>query len=213
MAGERDGTERAGAAGRAGTRPARGRLRAALVAESFALLSESGLAGFSVAELARRLGVSAAAPYRHFRDRDELLAVVATQAAQELTGALRAAADAGGAEPVDRLAAAIGAYVRYVGARGAGLDVVYARELRHLRNGELAGAGRELMALLLDLTREAGHPDPARALAVLEQLFALAHGYTALDAGGLLTHSRLSDEETAERAARAAAALVRGNAM
>ncbi|MBP0457372.1 TetR/AcrR family transcriptional regulator [Streptomyces montanisoli] len=219
MAGERGETGRAGAAGRAGAtgrtgvRPARGQLRAALVAESFALLSESGLAGFSVAELARRLGVSAAAPYRHFRDRDELLAVVATQAAHELTGSLRDAAEAAGGDPVDRLAAAVGAYVRYVGARGAGLDVVYARELRHLRDGELAGAGRELMALLLDLTRDAGHTDPARALAVLEQLFALAHGYTALDTGGLLSHSRLSDEETAERAARAAAALVRGNAM
>ncbi|WP_454367764.1 helix-turn-helix domain-containing protein [Streptomyces ambofaciens] len=60
-------------------RPARGQLRSALIAESFVLLSEKGLAGFSVAELARRLKVSTAAPYRHFRNREALLAVVAAQ--------------------------------------------------------------------------------------------------------------------------------------
>lgn len=193
-------------------RPARGQLRSALITESFALLSETGMAGFSVAELARRLGVSTAAPYRHFRHRDALLAVVAAQAADELTRAMEAAAQAAGPDPADRLAATTGAYVRHVADRGAGLDVIFARELRPLGDADLARAGRGLMTLLLDLAHRAGHTDPSQALLLLEQLFVLAHGYVTLDTEGFLTRSRLSPEDVATRATRAAAALLRGNA-
>jgi AcrR family transcriptional regulator len=187
-----------------------GNLRSALVTASFELLSESGLAGFSVAELARRLGVSTAAPYRHFRDREELLAAVATRAAGELAEAMRAAADAAGADPVERLAATAGAYVRFVSARGAGFDVIYASELRHLRDDNLAEAGRGLMSLLLDLAQSTRDVDPLAALQLLEQVISLAHGYTTLDADGFLTDARLFGGDAATRATTAAAALIRG---
>jgi AcrR family transcriptional regulator len=196
---------------RAGKRRARGELRSALVAESFRLLSETGLAGFSVAELARRLGVSSAAPYRHFRDREELLAAVAARAAGELTDAMRAAADAAGVDPIDRLAATAGAYVRHVSARGAGFDLIFAPELRRQRDNDLADAGRRLMALLLDLARRAGHAEPVPTLRLLEQIIVLAHGYTALDTGGFLTGARPSTEDVAARATHGAATLLRGS--
>jgi AcrR family transcriptional regulator len=188
----------------------RGDLRSALVAESFRLLSESGLAGFSVAELARRLKVSTAAPYRHFRDRDALLAAVATRAAGELTAAMRAAVAAAGPDPVDRFAATVGAYVRFVSTRGAGFDVIFAPALRHLHDSDLAEAGRELMALLLDLAQDAHPAGPREALRLLEQVSALAHGYATLDTDGFLSDARPSDGDVATRATRAAAGLVRG---
>lgn len=193
-------------------RPARGQLRSALIAESFALLSEKGMTGFSVAELARRLKVSTAAPYRHFRNREALLAVVAAQAADELTRAMEVAARTAGPDPIDRLAATAGAYVSHVSDRGAGFDVIFARELRPLRDADLARAGRGLMTLLLDLARRAGHTDSSRALLLLEQLFCLAHGYITLDAQDFLSGSRLSPEDVATRAMHAATALLRGNA-
>jgi AcrR family transcriptional regulator len=199
----------AGEPERAGPRRARGALRSALIDTSFELLSEGGLAGFSVAELARRLGVSTAAPYRHFRDRETLLAAVATRAAIELTAEMRAAANAAGGDPVDRFAATAGAYVRFVAARGAGFDVIFARDLRHLRDADLAEAGRELIALLLDLARQAGHVDPGPALRLLEQIIAIAHGYTALDTDGFLSDARPSRDDVATRATEGAAALLR----
>ncbi|MCM3925486.1 TetR/AcrR family transcriptional regulator, partial [Frankia sp. AiPs1] len=51
-----------------------GDLAAALVDGALDLIAEGGLAAFSVAAVARRVGVSSAAPYRHFPDRDSLLA-------------------------------------------------------------------------------------------------------------------------------------------
>ncbi|MGJ3263957.1 MAG: TetR/AcrR family transcriptional regulator [Salinarimonas sp.] len=54
-----------------------GNLREALVEATTALLAQKGPQGFTLADAARQAGVSAAAPYRHFADREALLAEVA----------------------------------------------------------------------------------------------------------------------------------------
>lgn len=80
-----------------------GALRETLIAATEALLAERGLAGFSLREVARRSGVSPAAPAHHFGDADGLLAAVATLAFDELTQALEAGNARGGGDPVARL--------------------------------------------------------------------------------------------------------------
>lgn len=54
-----------------------GNLREVLVEAAITLIEESGPQGFTLAEAARRAGVSAAAPYRHFKGRDDLLEEIA----------------------------------------------------------------------------------------------------------------------------------------
>lgn len=76
-----------------------GNLREALIEAALRLIGEKGPAGFTVAEAARAAGVSPAAPYRHFRDRDELMADVATRGFQSFADALRKAWDAGKPSP------------------------------------------------------------------------------------------------------------------
>ena len=56
-----------------------GNLKEALIQAARELIAEKGPAGFTFAEAARSAGVSAAAPYRHFRDREALLADVARE--------------------------------------------------------------------------------------------------------------------------------------
>lgn len=56
-----------------------GNLREALVESTLSLIQEKGPTGFTLAEAARQAGVSAAAPYRHFKGREELIAEVARQ--------------------------------------------------------------------------------------------------------------------------------------
>ncbi|MET0188992.1 MAG: TetR/AcrR family transcriptional regulator [Pseudonocardia sediminis] len=198
--------------GEEGRRYHHGDLRSALLRTSAELLAENGPADFSVARVARRLGVSTAAPYRHFRDRDTLLAAVATQAAADLATAVRDAADAAGPDPVDRLASAAGAYVRHMTERGVGFDLIYGRELRTRRDAALTEAGRELMDLLLGLARAARPAGPVEDLALLEQVVTLAHGFATLDREGFLSRARHETTAVADRATRAAAALVRGGA-
>src|SRR5690242_13821494 len=80
-----------------------GALRQALIDATESLLAERGLDGFSLREVARRSGVSPAAPAHHFGDAQGLLTAVATLAFDGLTEALRAGNARGGDDPVARL--------------------------------------------------------------------------------------------------------------
>src|SRR5947209_14600470 len=76
-----------------------GNLREALISAALDLIASRGPAGFTFAEAARAAGVSPAAPYRHFRDRDDLLAEVARRGFEQFAGALVAAWDDGRPDP------------------------------------------------------------------------------------------------------------------
>src|SRR5438552_17329284 len=72
-----------------------GNLREALISAALDLIARKGPAGFTFAEAARSAGVSPAAPYRHFRDRDELLANIAQRGFAQFEARLNAAWDDG----------------------------------------------------------------------------------------------------------------------
>lgn len=156
-----------------------------------------------MAKLARAVGVSTASPYRHFADRDALLAAVAAQAATELAERIRGLpAD----DPRERLARVAGTYVRYVAERGAGLDVIFAVPDR-------SEAARALMDLLLDLAREAGQDTGSEAaVRLLERHLVLAHGYVSLQREEFFRVGAPDVEDIAERATEASRALLRGAA-
>jgi AcrR family transcriptional regulator len=185
-----------------------GDLRAALIETSFALLAENGLGRFSVAAVARRLGVSSAAPYRHFPDRAHLLGAVSTVAARDLRAAIVAAADAAGPDPAHRLAAASGAYVRYVARTGAGIHVVYAAELYELRDDDRREQTRALMTTLLDLATATGPRSYEAAVLLVEATIAVAHGYTSLFAEGFFARKSSTVDDIADRACEAARILI-----
>ena len=62
--------------------------KSAVLAAAARLIEKEGIAGLSVREAARRAGVSHNAPYRHFRDRDSLLAGLAEEGVVLLENAL-----------------------------------------------------------------------------------------------------------------------------
>src|SRR3984957_6457964 len=72
-----------------------GNLKEALLEAALRLIAEKGPAGFTFADAARLAGVSPAAPYRHFRDRDELLSSIAQRGFEQFEAALTAAWDDG----------------------------------------------------------------------------------------------------------------------
>src|SRR5271165_2710315 len=72
-----------------------GNLKEALIRAALELIAKKGAAGFTIAEAARWAGVSPAAPYRHFRDRDELLSDIARRGFDLFEAALTHAWDGG----------------------------------------------------------------------------------------------------------------------
>jgi AcrR family transcriptional regulator len=198
---------------RAGAPYHHGDLRAALVQAGRELLAEGGIAGFSVAQVARRVAVSSAAPYRHFPDREALLAAVVQAAAEQLTEALLAAADASGPDPADRLCAAAGAYSRHVLAHGAGFDLIYLRDLQGERFRDLHAQTRALMDVLIQLALDAS-PGPTRsdAMQLLSQVMAAAHGYATLVIGdGGPGLEAMSPEQAGQRSVDATRTLIAGH--
>src|SRR5213082_3121037 len=77
-----------------------GNLKEALIHAALELIAKKGPAGFTFAEAARWAGVSPAAPYRHFRDRDELLADVARHGFEQFESMLAGAWGAGRPDPL-----------------------------------------------------------------------------------------------------------------
>src|SRR5215210_6957006 len=76
-----------------------GNLREALMQAAIDLIADKGPTGFTFAEAARSAGVSPAAPYRHFRDRDELLADIARRGFEQFATVLEKAWDEARPDP------------------------------------------------------------------------------------------------------------------
>jgi len=104
-----------------------GNLRADLIATAEQMLRQDGLEALSLRELARRAGVSHAAPQRHFRDRQALLSALATAGFERLNGELAAAAAAAGPAFEDLLRAVAGAFVRLATNETELFDLMMAR--------------------------------------------------------------------------------------
>jgi AcrR family transcriptional regulator len=155
-----------------------GDLRAALIDAGTALIAEGGLPALSVAEAARRTGVSAAAPYRHFPNRQDFVIAVAAKAARELDAAMREAADAVD-DPVEAIAAAAAAYVEFAATRRAGFDVIYAPELRGVHDEELRDAGRSVSDIVLLRAIEVTG-DHRTAVDLIPQFMAVTQGAASM---------------------------------
>ena len=94
-----------------------GDLRTALVHSALALLEEEGAAALSMRAVARHAGVTAAAPYRHYQDRDALMSAVAAVGYRELAQDLIAVSPA--PSTADEIADVAIAYVQFALRRPA----------------------------------------------------------------------------------------------
>jgi AcrR family transcriptional regulator len=196
-----------------------GDLRSALVDAAIGVIAERGVRGFSMAEASRRLGVTTAAPYRHFADRDELLAAVATRALAVFAAMLSTAADtaadaAAEADAVDpparRLAAMAGAYVRFAAQQRPLFDTLFSSGLDKSRHPELQRAWEPVDALLTAVVLEVCDGDAVAAEALSDAIEASAHGYAMLLSDGEYGHGPDVVSATADRAIASARALIAG---
>ena len=161
-----------------------GNLKEALVRAALELIAEKGPAGFTFADAARWAGVSPAAPYRHYRDRDALLADVARRGFELFTAALTVAWDDGRPDALtafERLGRAYLGFARgepayYSAMFEAGVSPDSDPELRTASESAFAvlrAAAEKLVALL----PPAGRPP---ALMVALHVWSMTHGIASL---------------------------------
>ena len=101
-----------------------GDLRRGLLESAAAILEREGPSALSLRAVAREAGVSPAAPYYHFRDKDELLAAIAREGFGQLKQAMEAACEGVG-DPQEKVSAVGAAYVTFARAHPALYRVMY----------------------------------------------------------------------------------------
>jgi AcrR family transcriptional regulator len=175
---------RHGRGGRERTGYHHGNLREALIEAALALIPESGPLGFTFAEAARQAGVSPAAPYRHFRDRDQLLADIAQQGFGHFATALTAAWNQGAPDPMTAFCNIGKAYLEFARTQpgyyaamfeaGVALDATPdLREVSDRAFGILRNAAEQTTAGL-----PAGKRPPSLMVAL--HIWSLSHGIASL---------------------------------
>lgn len=131
-----------------------GDLRAALLAAAERTLREKGTAALSLRELAREVGVSHAAPGRHFKDKQTLLNALALAGYERLAQSLSAADDP--ALPLEpRLTALARAYLGFAVDNAALLELMYARKHEPDASEQMATAVEETVGSLVQVLADA----------------------------------------------------------
>ena len=167
-----------------------GDLRAALLRAAGKVLEKEGLAGLSLRDLARRAGVSHNAPYRHFPDRDALLAALAAEGFGQLGEAMRGRS---GKEMGE-------AYVGFALEHPQRFRLMFGGLVPMAKSAELRGAAAATHGALVGVFKDHPRPEVAAAAA-----WALVHGLAHLKLDGHLGAQSAADVIGAVRFAQRAA--------
>jgi AcrR family transcriptional regulator len=164
-----------------------GDLRNALILAAAALIEERGSLDFAMAEAARRAGVSSAAPYRHFRDKDALLQAVAQLCFIGLSEASRAAV--AGREPgdVETIIALGHAYIRFMLTHSSFQDLMWGdlgKRAMDDDNVDLRGSGFYVLADCVAAWCRKESISRVDAVEVTAELWAMVHGLSGLAMSG-----------------------------
>ena len=172
-----------------------GNLKEALIRAALDLIAKKGPAGFTFAEAARWAGVSPAAPYRHYRDRDELLSDVARRGFDLFEAALKRAWDDGRPDPsaaFDRLGKA---YLEFARTEPAYYSAMFEAGIPIDDDPDLRAAGDRAFGVLRVAveTLVAGMPAANRPPVMMMALhiWSLSHGIASLFARGDAARRRL----------------------
>jgi AcrR family transcriptional regulator len=162
-----------------------GDLKASLKNAALRLVREKGPRGFSLNEASRLAGVTVGAPYRHFEDKDALLAEIATDGCDLMVSELReAAANETGIR--EKMLEVGMAYLRFSSVHADYFAVIFNAGLDKSKYPEVERAAGEAFGVIYGLSEEA---EKTRELAAQRAVsaWALAHGLATLTADGALS--------------------------
>ncbi len=157
-----------------------GDLRAALLAAAEAELAQRGMEGFSLRSVAKRAGVSHAAPAHHFGDAKGLLTALAAEGFRQFLAAQGAREALADHDPASQLVAAGLGYVDFALARPTLFRLLWQSERPDFSDADLLQASRAAYSHLIDQVADAGGRSTADEAAV----WAVAHGLADLLAAG-----------------------------
>jgi AcrR family transcriptional regulator len=162
-----------------------GNLKEALLQAALDLIAEKGPAGFTFADAARSAGVSPAAPYRHFRDRDELLSSIAQRGFEQFESVLTAAWDDGRPDTVSAFERVGKAYLAFAREEPAFYSAMFESGVPIDSNPALAAASERAFGIIRAAAERLAAltpPGVARppALMMALHIWSMSHGIASL---------------------------------
>jgi AcrR family transcriptional regulator len=167
-----------------------GDLRRALIDAAVELLADEGINSLSLRQVARKVGVSHAAPYRHFEDKEALLAVVAEEGFKGFTQYLQAGVDAALENPIQQYLGCGQAYVRYALEHPTHYRLMFSEfplgEPRFQTLNEVANASFEVIVDVVSRGQKQGLFRPGDVRTVALSAWTQVHGLALLLLAGRL---------------------------
>jgi AcrR family transcriptional regulator len=161
-----------------------GNLKEALIRAALELIAQKGPAGFTFAEAARWAGVSPAAPYRHFRDRDELLIDVARRGFDQFESVLARAWNDGRPDAFAALDRMGKAYLQFARSEPAYYSAMFEAGIPPEASPELRDAAERALAVLRTAVERLIATMPVRnrppVLMMTLHIWAMSHGIASL---------------------------------
>src|SRR3974390_627914 len=137
-----------------------GNLKEALLQAALDLIAQKGAAGFTFADAARMAGVSPASPYRHFRDRDELLSSIALRGFEQFEAALTAAWDDGRPATVTAFEHVGKAYLSFAREEPASYSAMFESGVPPDTNPALMAASERAFGIIRAAAERLAGPSP-----------------------------------------------------
>ena len=164
-----------------------GDLRAALITAALSLIDEHGVKGLALSDAAHLAGVSVAAPYRHFKDKEALLAEIAAEGFAMFRDALARAARSHPDAKVKRLVDMGVAYVDFALQHRSHFKVMWEGGVAKANYPEMRQTAHQAYLLLEEAAKDL-HPraHPARQQALVRAAWSVVHGYAMLTLEGEL---------------------------
>ncbi len=166
-----------------------GNLKEALLQAALDLIGQKGAAGFTFADAARMAGVSPAAPYRHFRDRDELLSSIAQRGFEQFEAALTGAWDDGRPDTITAFERVGKAYLAFAREEPAFYSAMFESGIPVEANPALMAAAERAFGMIraaaerLAALTPPGAPRPPASMIALH-IWSMSHGIASLFARG-----------------------------
>lgn len=181
-----------------------GDLRTALLDAALDVISDTGPQGLTIREVARRAGVSHAAPYRHFADKDELILAVVEQGFERMQAMMHEEQARAGDEAIGQFAASGLGYINFALQHPAYYRVMFSGDLLSSKGDmSLRHTGADAMQEMVDGVRRCQAEGILREGDPVMQaltIWSTIHGYVSLVNDNRIDH--LLDAEHSPESAR-----------
>ncbi|BBO76596.1 TetR family transcriptional regulator [Desulfosarcina widdelii] len=163
------------------------------------MIEEKGLDGLSLREVARAAGVSHTAPYRHFRDKADLIAAIAQKGFEQLTADATAAAGCHAKNPHEQFVAASVQYILF-GVRQPRMAHLLFGGVINMKTAPrslkaASWAAFQLVETIIDSGKESGVFRDRDTMELAVATWSGIHGLAQLISGGYLTRLAATERQ------------------